>query len=128
MEKTCLDTDFLIDILRKKEEPLKWLIKNTDKQLFTTTINLFEIFYGAYKSKNNNELKACEELSDTFSVVSLSKEAAKTAGKIASSLEREGKTIDFRDIMIASIAITENASLKTFNTKHFSRINGLLLA
>ena len=50
----CLDTTFLIDLLRKKpeaERKLSALIKRSDGPC-VTVVTIGELFYGAYKSKN----------------------------------------------------------------------------
>ncbi len=124
--KICLDSDFLIDILRNKKEAFEWLEKNEDKDLCTTSINIFELFYGAYK-KNKSEIEACNFLLQNFLILNLSADSAKLAGKIACKLDSLGQKIDYKDIFIASISIQENMSLKTSNKRHFERIEGLKL-
>ena len=124
----CLDSDFLIDLLRKKLEPLKWLQENSDKILYNTTINVFELFYGANKSKRNEELQSCEKLIGSFPILELDTISAKNAGKIAAELEKGNKSLEFRDILIASIAIQNKMPLKTNNKKDFMKIKELKLA
>ena len=55
----CLDTDFLVAILRGKDDA-KSKMESLDAEGHnaTTTINAFELFYGAYKSTNkiNSEI------------------------------------------------------------------------
>jgi len=46
-------------------------------------------------------------------------------GKIKNDLERKGNIIGPNDLLIASIAISNNLTLVTNNTKEFSRIKGL---
>jgi len=49
---TCLDTDFIIDLLRRKpaaENKLEELTANGDK-LTTTPLNASELYKGAYNS------------------------------------------------------------------------------
>ncbi len=123
----CLDSDFLIDMLRGKEQPVIWMKENSDKKFCTTTINLFELFYGAYKSNSIKEIESCERLLETLIVFSVSPNSAKIAGKIAANLDKTGNKVDFRDIIIASISITENLKLKTNNQKHFENIKDLIL-
>ena len=50
-DKICLDTDFLVNFLRNKKEEADFIKENEiSKNLATTYINLFELYYGAYKS------------------------------------------------------------------------------
>lgn len=121
----CLDSDFLIDVLRNKEESKKWLEENKDKILCTTIINIFELFYGAYKSNRKKEIDSCNELLDDLPILELSINAAKRSANVAADLDKTGKPIGFRDVFIAGIVLTENISLKTNNKKHFENIEDL---
>ena len=47
----CLDSDFIINYLRGKEEAIEFLMEVNNEELVTTEINVFEVFYGIY-SKN----------------------------------------------------------------------------
>ncbi len=49
--KVCLDSDFLIDILRDKEESLRWVEQASECEFATTIINVFELYYGEYKNR-----------------------------------------------------------------------------
>lgn len=126
-DKICLDTDFLVNFLRNKKEEVEFIKKNEiDKDLVTTHINLFELYYGAYKStEKQNNLKAISLLLDRISILNFSNESVKKAGEILAKLEKEGKVIEFRDLFIGTIALVNNYSIKTKNIKHFDRIEGL---
>ena len=60
-------------------------------------------------------------------VLDFDREQSKVASNIFRSLKSKNKLIEFRDIFIASCAITSNIPLATLNTKHFKRIDGLIL-
>jgi len=126
-DKICLDTDFLVNFLRNNEEEIEFIKKNeVNKDLATTYVNLFELYYGAYKSnKKNINLKAISVLLSRINILNFSNESVQKAGEILAKLEREGKSIEFRDIFIGTIALVNNYSIKTNNTKHFNRIEGL---
>ncbi|MEK6947920.1 MAG: type II toxin-antitoxin system VapC family toxin [Nanoarchaeota archaeon] len=125
--KVCLDSNFLIDLLRNKKTAVEWLENNKEKQFCTTSINVFELFYGAYKSNKGTEIDSCESLFEGLPILNLTERSAKKAGKIAATLDKNGKHKDFRDILIASVAITKNIGLKTENKKDFENIEGLRL-
>ena len=57
----------------------------------------------------------------------LSIESADEGGKQKAILEKKGNIVEFRDILIGSVALMEGFSLKTNNMKHFERIEGLRL-
>ena len=125
--KICLDTDFLVNFLRNNEEEVEFIKKNeTNKNLATTYINLFEIYYGAYKSnKKEDNLKVIELLLERINILNFSKESVKKSGEILAKLEQKGKLIEFRDLFIGTIALVNNYSIKSKNIKHFNRIDGL---
>ena len=128
-DKICLDTDFLVNFLRNKNEEAEFIkTSEASKELVTTCITLFELYYGAYKSKEaENNLNAISSLANRIEILDFSSESAKKAGEILSKLEKQGKPIEFRDIFIGAIALSNNCSIKTYNIKHFSRIEGLSL-
>lgn len=125
--KICLDTDFLVNFLRNKKEEVDFIKNNeVDKDLATTYINLFELYYGAYKSKESeNNLKAISSLLSRVNILDFSNEAVKKAGEILAKLEKTGTSIEFRDLFIGTTALVNNYSIKTNNIKHFGRIEGL---
>ena len=128
-QKICLDTDVLITFLRNKKEEVKFILEQEERNEITTTyINLFELYYGAYKSKEQQKnLEAVNLIIDRITILNLTLLSVKKAGEILAQLEREGEKVDFRDILIGTIALLHNCILKTNNTKHFSKIEGLKL-
>lgn len=127
-DKICLDTDFLVNFLRNKEEEKEYIHAHESKVAFATTfINLFELYYGAYKSGVAHNLLHVEELQHRLRILSLSKTAVKQAGEILAELEEKGEMIDFRDLLIGCIAEAEGYCIKTNNSKHFTKIQGLVV-
>ncbi len=124
--KICLDTDFLINFLRGKEEELNFIIDNDTLFTFATTpINLFELYLGAYQRMNKNELRSIEELSNRLRILNLSNTASNIAARDFIHLRKKGLELDFRDVLISAITKTEDFCLKTNNKKHFERIPDL---
>ncbi|MDA3836685.1 MAG: type II toxin-antitoxin system VapC family toxin [Nanoarchaeota archaeon] len=125
--KICLDTDILIDFLRGKAYASEWIL-DTEKTntLATTTINLFELYYGASISETPKEKTiAVDELKKNLVILELAAEDSKLAGEKMAELKTQGNMIDFRDVLVSAIAMNEGFSIKTNNLKHFQRINGL---
>ena len=123
----CLDTDFLVALLRgKNDAKLKMESLDAEGHNATTTINAFELFYGAHKStKRRKNLKEVFKLLDRLDVFDFTLEISEVAGEITVILEEEGNMLDFRDIMIASIVKYHRMALVTRNVNHFKRIKGL---
>lgn len=124
----CLDTDVLIDFLRGERKIVE-VIKTLEEEheLLTTSINIFELYYGAYRTGKDKNVKAVDELANRLEILRLTERSAKISGKILAELESEGKVIDFRDILIAGIVMENDVTLFTRNKKHFQRVKGLKL-
>ena len=125
----CLDTDFLVEVLRGKGDA-EGKIQELDKEgrQATTSVNTFELFYGAYKSheKSTNVLRTTSLL-DNLDVFPLDLESSKKAGELLANLASAGEVIDFRDALIAGISLANGLSLVTRNKEHFARVKGLKL-
>jgi len=123
----CLDTDLLISILRGKDKArIKVTELDEENKAATTSINAFEIFFGANKSaKKDENVKEASKLLERLIVYPLDLSSSQVAGEISARLLAEGVTIDYRDVMIAAIAIENQLTLITRNTSHFRRIKNL---
>ncbi|MBU4221506.1 MAG: type II toxin-antitoxin system VapC family toxin [Euryarchaeota archaeon] len=124
-----VDSDILIDLLREKDEAVK-KIKELEKneELATTDINVFELYYGAYKSnKKDKNLSSTRGLLKNLTLLHTTEEAMETGGRIYSDMKAKGKSIDIRDVLIAAITLQNGASLLTRNREHFERIEELVL-
>ena len=128
------DTTFLIDTLRKKDDVKQFLIKNSSEILYTTEINVFETYLGLYANKFLEKKPSLlesrkihiEELFSKFQILPFERKAAMESAKILGSLIRKGKKIEFRDGLIAGIAISNGIKkILTKNTDHFSRIKNI---
>jgi predicted nucleic acid-binding protein len=125
-----MDTDILIDLLRNETKVVDSISEMERKGwlLATTIINAFELFYGAYKSKNRQKnLASAKTLLERLVVMNMGLTSAQNAGRVCAELEREGQSIGLRDAMIGAIALTMGYSLATRNTEHFKKIAGLNL-
>ena len=124
--KYLLDTNICIYLLNG-DKPLKKKVRETG--IFSLAISnatLAELYFGAYNSKKIEEnLKRISVFKKHLTVYSDSEISAKVFGKFKSKLKSEGNIIEDFDILIASIAFTNNCILVTNNPIHFQRIKGL---
>jgi len=128
LENICLDSDFLIKLLRNQKEEVAFIKEHRSRAFFATTfINLFELYLGAYKSGSLEHVRHVYELQDRLILLNLSEEAVRQAGQIGAELEKKGLTVESKDLLIACIAQTEGFGIKTNNKKHFERIGKLHL-
>ena len=93
-----------------------------------SNIVVFELQYGTLRSANPQ--KRQEQLLTLLSnirILPLNERSAVTAAKIRYDLEKQGQTIGPMDVLIAAIALTNNATLVTHNIKEFARIKELMV-
>lgn len=116
-----VDTDVTIDFLRGEEEAEKLISKIRD-EMAITSITLSELYYGACKStKVEKHTKDIRKLLRFVRVLQTDLRSAKVFGEKKASLEEEGEKIDDLDLLIASIVISNGASLVTRNISHFEK-------
>ena len=124
----CLETTFLVDFLRGKEEAESVFNDLVDRrsQITITSPSLMEIMSSAHNNQKKEELRKIEEvILSKVIILNLDKESAILAGEIDSELTLSGDSIGTTDIMIGAIAKHNNETLITRNKKHFERIKGL---
>ena len=112
-KEICLDSDVLIDLINGDKSILNWF---QDYKISITSISSFEFALGNITTEEANELLA------PFNILSLNKKESILAADIFKKLNKKALGLDFRDIMIASICISNNVSLLTKNFKHFKRL------
>ena len=105
-----LDTDVLIEVLRRGTAPRDWAI---------SVITLIEFLRGVSPSKVSDVKKRLEK---AFTVIPLTNEVIETYCKLYRTLKEKGTLIPDADLLIAATSITLKVPLATLNTKHYSRL------
>lgn len=123
----CLDTKLLIAILRRKEEARRKMDQlDKEGRQATTSVNAFELFYGAHKSRmTEKNIAETRTLLSRLLVLSLGVGSAEKAGNIFATLEKKGAALETRDAMIAGVALDNNLAVVTRNTRDYSKVPGL---
>ena len=120
------DTDSLSNIVKKHPSPrlLKKLEALPSEFQYTTSINVAEIYYGAYRSpKKEKILRAFEEsVFPHVTVLLFGEETAPIYGQLKAKLEKRGITKSEPDLRIASIALHYKFILVSRNIRHFKDI------
>ncbi len=126
MERFILDTDICIYWLKGNEDIEKKIIRHRLENVFITVITECELFYGAFKSQRKEKnLAVVENLRKKIRTLHTGEGVSHTYGKTKSDLDAKGQMLDDADILIVSIAFSNNATLVTNNIRHFKRIRGL---
>jgi len=120
--RVLIDTSVFIEYFRKKRKDATLFYKlSINYKLYTSSICYFE-----YKLGSVDE--AFEEiLFSNITILSFTNKEAEIASHIFKELKSKNKIIEFRDIFIASTAISNHMQLATLNFSHFERIDGLEL-
>ncbi|MDP2799208.1 MAG: type II toxin-antitoxin system VapC family toxin [Deltaproteobacteria bacterium] len=128
MRTYVFDTDIAIYWLKGNEQIRNRVLQVGPDNLRITIITLAELHFGAYNSqKREQNLSHIRDFLRKVTVLSFDEKAADRFGQVKATLRKSGEIIEDFDILIASIAIVQNAVLVTNNTNHFERIPGLHL-
>jgi len=126
----CLDTNFIIDLIRGDQSALAELrrIESEGSSITTTPISACELFEGAYKSKQaSKEVIKVREILDRIDLLDFSLASCELYGKLLHDLKSVGRDIGDLDTLIASIALSHNEPVLTQNVSHFNKVPGLIL-
>ncbi len=115
-----LDTDVLVDFLRGHSEAVAFVNAHSAR-IILSSIVVAELYAGV---RGDREQAVLEALVSLFRIVPVSGEIAKTGGLYKRDY---GKShgVGLADAILAATAESENAELKTLNTKHYPMLQGL---
>lgn len=126
--KIVLDTDVMVHHLRGREESALVNSLQERSSLATTMINAYELYYGAYRSKNlEANLSHTKAFLSSIDVLTLDERSAEKSAQVLAELESKRMGIDPRDLFTGCIAAENGYAVLTLNRKHFERIPGLLV-
>lgn len=97
--------------------------------LATASICVMELRFGALKTERHPDLWMTiqERIISKVRVFEFGFNEALKAADILMALQSSGKQIGLEDVMIGSIGLANGLTVVTGNTRHFSRIPGLLV-
>ena len=114
----CLETSFIINLLRNKKEAVSKYNQIEGQTLYTTSITAFEIL------RLGKDVEKLKSLFNKTIVLDFGYVEVLEAIKIERELKRKGRMINIFDILIASIVTANNLVLITSN-KDFRKVSGL---
>lgn len=124
-----LDTNICIYFLKNTYPTLtERLLSFNPTVLLISSVTVFELAYGAEKSNWGERTRQKLALFlAPFNILPFTSEDAIAAGRIRSSLEKQGSPIGPYDVQIAAQAYSRGLILVTHNTDEFCRIPDLKL-
>ena len=127
-----LDTNSWVDHLRHgpKSNVTAKLLATPKGSVFLCSVVMGELLYGAYHGATTHQahnLGLIAALRQQFTSLPFDDASAEEYGKIRAYLANLGTPIGPNDLLIASIARSNQSTLVTHNTTEFSRVPGLTL-
>lgn len=115
MNKVLLDSDVIINLLKKKEVTLSKLHALGECEFFISPIVIAEIYAGA----RPKEIEQIETLFSYFKSLDINADVAVITGKYANKYRKAFQGISLEDYMIAATAKYYGLQLWTYNRKHY---------
>jgi tRNA(fMet)-specific endonuclease VapC len=123
--RLILDTDIFSEVLKGKNENVKrrsTAYRQIHGHYTISVCTLTEMVKGYQKHNRHDRIDQLVQACVTEEVLLLDKSAAVIAGMIFGQLEYRGLPIGRTDPLIAAIALANDLTLATGNTKHFQRV------
>jgi predicted nucleic acid-binding protein len=126
-----LDTNILSELVKKRPNPylLSQLQSRPSHTLLTSCICVMELRFGSMLREDFEVfwLKINKEIISRIQVIPLEENDALIAGDILADMRKTDQSIGIENVLIAASAITSKCIMVTANTRHFSRINNLIV-
>jgi tRNA(fMet)-specific endonuclease VapC len=124
-----LDTNLCIRYLKGVSiKVVERLNSHAPSEITVCSVVRAELLYGAIRSENQDKAyERRQTFLQPYSTVVFDDTAAEQYARIRYDLEKRGQIIGPNDLMIAAIALANELTLITHNTREFGRISGLQL-
>ena len=127
MKGYLLDTDTWIEYFHHRGGVDRYIAQTPAEQIFASEVSIAELTYGALHRKAvEKHLQEPKAIEDTFTVLPISKGWASDYAEIRHGLASHGLIVGDLDILIAVTARQHGLTVVTHNTKHFSKMPGVM--
>ena len=121
-----LDTNICVYAIKRKPEVLNRLQERIPDDFAVSTITVAELWFGAAKSSRPGSTReSVDAFLEPFEVLPFDVRAAEAYAVVRLQLERDGRPIGERDLLIAAIAKSRRLTVLTHNSREFSRVSDL---
>ena len=126
-----LDTNVLSELMRTRPSSvlIEWLDALAPEDIWTTSVSVFEVGFGLALLEEGRRRRAMVDAFETLleedlqgRIAAVDVAAADAAAVLAADRRRAGRTVDFRDTLIAGVAVARRAAVATRNVRHFQDI------
>ena len=127
-----LDANVISELMRDElhMNVFAWLNSQLRKQVFVTSISLFEIRYGSESLRPSRRRGSLDHAFDVFMregigprTLSFDGRAAERAAVLTAKRKAQGRTAGERDTFIAAITLCHDATLATCNMRDFDDLS-----
>lgn len=126
--KYLLDTNTCVYILKLRRDTVDRLRQRSPEDLGVSIITVAELWFGARKSvRPEATRREVDAFLKPFEVLPFDHAAADTYAGLRLELERAGRPIGERDLLIASIGLARGLTVVTHNVSEFGHVPGLEL-
>jgi tRNA(fMet)-specific endonuclease VapC len=120
------DTNTCIYALKLQGRVVARMREHGPDEIAITIVTLAELWFGAQKSVRRAAVRReVDAFLEPFEVLPFDREAADSYSRVRFDLERIGRPIGERDLLIASIALSRDLTVVTHDLGEFDRIAGL---
>jgi tRNA(fMet)-specific endonuclease VapC len=121
-----LDTNTCVYAIKREPLVLRRLQERSPDEFGISAVTLAELWFGAAKSSRPQRTReSVDAFLKPFEVLPFEAEAAEKYAEVRLQLEKEGRPIGARDLLIAAIAKSRHLTVVTHNVREFSRVSGL---
>lgn len=123
-----LDTNICVYAIKRWSSVLERLRALSPDEVAISAVTLAELWFGARKSSKPTRTRASvDAFLLPFAVIPFDPAAADSYAETRLELERAGRPIGERDLLIASTALSRGLTVVTHNVEEFSRVPGIAL-
>lgn len=124
--KYLLDTNTCIYALKLRHAIIERLRQHSPDDLGVSIITVAELWFGARKSARPvSTRREVDAFLKPFEVLPFDAAAAEAYAELRLALERAGRPIGERDLLIASIGFARGVTVVTHKVSEFERVPGL---
>ncbi len=125
--KYCLDTSIIVQLFRGNPRITANINEAENAhELCITIISVYELYKGIHSaSKKETHFQKLKEFLKRASILTIDENVCDKAGSLFANLRKENQVIEDADLLIAAIALNNDAVLVTANPAHFTRVKNL---
>lgn len=126
--KYLVDTDWAVYYLRGREPYVTRLKVYREEGLSVSVVSLAELYEGVFRAPDRQDKeKTLNDFLAGLVVLDLTRDVARTFGRLRAELRSKGITVTDMDLLIGSTAVYYGLVILTDNRRHYEKIPGVRL-